>query len=108
MTTQNSSLEALQDIRRIMERSSRFISLSGLSGLSTGICALIGAYFAHSWIVSPDRANYDGYSLKTRLILLALAVLAVALVPPGILHGEGPTRAACRFGITVLKNYSSI
>jgi hypothetical protein len=80
MTTQNSSLEALQDIRRIMERSSRFISLSGLSGLSTGICALIGAYFAHSWIVSPDRANYDGYSLKTRLILLALAVLAVALV----------------------------
>src|SRR5579872_1248578 len=44
------SLETLQDIKRMMERSSRFISLSGLSGVSAGICALIGAYIAHDWI----------------------------------------------------------
>jgi len=30
------SLETLQDIKRMMERSSRFISLSGLSGVSAG------------------------------------------------------------------------
>ena len=36
-----------------MERSSRFISLSGLSGMAAGMCALVGAWFAsqriHCW-----------------------------------------------------------
>ena len=36
-------LKALSDIRSLMERSTRFISLSGLSGVSAGIFALIGA-----------------------------------------------------------------
>jgi hypothetical protein len=35
----NESLETLQDIKRMMERSSRFISLSGLSGVSAGLGA---------------------------------------------------------------------
>lgn len=43
MDTQHQPLEAIQDIKRMMERSSRFISLSGWSGVSAGICALIGA-----------------------------------------------------------------
>ena len=37
----------LEDIKQMMERSSRFISLSGLSGIAAGCCALAGAYFAH-------------------------------------------------------------
>jgi hypothetical protein len=36
-------LEALTEIRSMMERSSRFISLSGLSGVFAGIFALMGA-----------------------------------------------------------------
>ncbi|GEO05696.1 hypothetical protein AAE02nite_33600 [Adhaeribacter aerolatus] len=36
-------LETLTDIRSMMERSSRFISLSGLSGVFAGIFALVGA-----------------------------------------------------------------
>jgi len=35
--------QTLQDIRNLMERSSRFISLSGLSGISAGIFALLAA-----------------------------------------------------------------
>ena len=47
MVEQNQqTLDTLQDIKRMMERSSRFISLSGLSGIAAGICALIGAWFA--------------------------------------------------------------
>jgi len=86
------SLEALQDIKRMMERSSRFISLSGLSGIGAGISALVGAYVAYGWIVdyygsdvkrgaillrgyTPDGAE----ELKWKLIGLAVAVLAVAL-----------------------------
>lgn len=88
----NEPLEALQDIRRMMERSSRFISLSGLSGVSAGVCALIGAYIAHGWIMDyyggPGGGGYVGHhgymhgeaeSLKWKLIGLAIGVLAAAL-----------------------------
>jgi len=44
------SFEALRDIRQMMAKSSRFISLSGLSGVSAGICALAGAWVAHPYI----------------------------------------------------------
>ena len=47
MDSQHQPLETLQDIKRMMERSSRFISLSGWSGISAGICALLGAWVAH-------------------------------------------------------------
>ena len=36
-------LQALADIRQLMQRSSRFLSLSGLGGVSAGLCALLGA-----------------------------------------------------------------
>ncbi|HWB90520.1 MAG TPA: hypothetical protein VG605_01655 [Puia sp.] len=77
------SLETLQDIKRMMERSSRFISLSGLSGVSAGVCALIGAYIAHGWIrdyvdngyTSPTRTSFE-----TQMFGLAIAVLVAALL----------------------------
>lgn len=84
------SLETLQDIKRMMERSSRFISLSGLSGVSAGICAMIGAYIAHGWIRSyegPEAARpapigrgiaWEGFELQ--LFGLAMAVLVAALL----------------------------
>ncbi|MBO9563486.1 MAG: hypothetical protein J7621_11955 [Niastella sp.] len=66
MDSQHQPLETLQDIKRIMERSSRFISLSGWSGISAGICALIGAWAAHmrlgSFVVRYTRGlgEYEG------------------------------------------------
>lgn len=47
MTDQKEHLQAITDIRSMMERSSRCISLSGLSGVFAGIFALIGAYLAY-------------------------------------------------------------
>jgi hypothetical protein len=43
MSTPNDPLKNLADIRSMMERSSKFISLSGLSGIFAGIVALMGA-----------------------------------------------------------------
>lgn len=43
MTTPDEPLEQIQAIHRMMERSSRFISLSGLSGVFAGFFALAGA-----------------------------------------------------------------
>ncbi|GAB4046393.1 hypothetical protein [Spirosoma litoris] len=37
-------LQTLTEIRSLMERSSKFLSLSGLSGVSAGVIALIGAF----------------------------------------------------------------
>ncbi|HTQ63485.1 MAG TPA: hypothetical protein VMI12_01735 [Puia sp.] len=86
MDSPSSSLDTLRDIKKIMERSSRFISLSGLSGLSAGICAVVGGYIAHDWIESYNHNNRAGlrlaessHDLKNKLILLALAVLIAAL-----------------------------
>jgi hypothetical protein len=43
-------LEALGDIRNMMERSSRFISLSGLTGVMAGIFALAGAAMVYWYL----------------------------------------------------------
>lgn len=47
MDKQNEHLETLSEIRSLMERSSRFISLSGLSGVFAGVFALLGALAAY-------------------------------------------------------------
>ncbi|WP_304236882.1 hypothetical protein [Jiulongibacter sediminis] len=42
-----SHLNDLQEIRKMMEKSSRFLSLSGLSGVSAGVVALVAAALAY-------------------------------------------------------------
>jgi hypothetical protein len=66
MNKQNEQLEALTEIRSIMERSSRFISLSGLSGVSAGIFALIGAAVAlyHFHIAGANTKYYEYATLQ--------------------------------------------
>lgn len=91
MSEQNQQSETLQeisDIKRIMERSSRFISLSGLSGIAAGLCALVGAYIAHEMF----KDYYDVYNhgvgytdpnfinLKLKLLIVAAIVLVAALL----------------------------
>jgi len=56
MTEHQQTLDTLKDIRSIMDRSSRFISLSGLSGVAAGICALVGAWFAYG-VIGNGRQN---------------------------------------------------
>ncbi|TWI83555.1 hypothetical protein IQ13_1667 [Lacibacter cauensis] len=57
MTDQNQTLETIKDIRNIMDRSSRFLSLSGLSGVGAGVCALAGAWFANDVIAGSDAGK---------------------------------------------------
>jgi hypothetical protein len=59
MSYNKEPLDDLHDIKQIMERSSRFISLSGWSGISAGICGLTGSFFAHRAL----QGNY--YSVST-------------------------------------------
>ena len=86
MNSQDTSLETLQDIRRMMERSSRFISLSGLSGVSAGVFALAGAFTAHQWLGGYDYSGGSGqydtgafHALIWKLLFLGGAVLVLSL-----------------------------
>jgi len=47
MSDNQKHLEDLQQIRSIMEKSTQFISLSGLSGISAGVFGLLGAVLAY-------------------------------------------------------------
>ncbi|OON69021.1 hypothetical protein [Hymenobacter sp. CRA2] len=55
-------LAQLAEIRSIMERSSRFISLSGLSGVGAGVVALAGAAFGH-WYLNTQFGGKNGVEL---------------------------------------------
>ncbi len=61
MIVQNETLQDIQHIKKMMERSSRFISLSGLSGIAAGVCALTGAMFAYPFVYGkkPMFIDYD-------------------------------------------------
>ncbi len=49
-------LEELATIRTMMERSSKFLSLSGLGGVSAGLTALAGSVAAFFILSRADRA----------------------------------------------------
>jgi len=77
-------LEDLREIREIMQRSSRFISLSGLSGVLAGLYALIGAFIA--WGLLYDFQDYFSREvvvipIRTMLLLIldGLSVLFLSL-----------------------------
>jgi hypothetical protein len=93
MQNNNSTLADLQHIKNMMERSSRFISLSGLSGISAGLCALIGAWVAKpyvfgqkDYIINADaaiaQAMAEDYSiiLNTYLFWIAAATFIAAFI----------------------------
>ncbi|MFB0909021.1 MAG: membrane-associated HD superfamily phosphohydrolase [Spirosomataceae bacterium] len=81
-------LQDLKEIRQMMERSTKFLSLSGLSGISAGVIALIASFIA--WQMQPERVSevvYDGLQYKTllhaeyiwSLVYLGLATVVLAL-----------------------------
>ncbi|MES2574412.1 MAG: hypothetical protein V4572_05690 [Bacteroidota bacterium] len=76
--------EDLSHIRSMMERSSRFISLSGLSGVFAGLSALIGGLYAYQLLKSIGIDYFDGKNklyaadLVFHLFIIAVIVLICA------------------------------
>ena len=73
--------EDLSHIRSMMERSSRFISLSGLSGVFAGISAIIGGIYVFQLFKNNGISYFDGnqkaYNQNLILELLFVAVLVL-------------------------------
>ena len=86
MSKTDTYLNDLAEIRSMMERSSRFISLSGISGVLAGVYALAGAAAAWYLLEREDVGLEHGLlrraaspELRLQLLLIGLAVLVLAL-----------------------------
>jgi hypothetical protein len=85
--TRNNPKEDLQAIREIMERSSRFLSLSGISGIFAGAVGLLGATAAYMILPDLKSRTIEGSAEKVSglmgsslLIYLGINLLLVLLV----------------------------
>jgi hypothetical protein len=103
-----SPLETLTEIRQLMERSSRFISLSGLSGVFAGLYAIVGAFAAYIYLDLSGAGYFSGNdivgnaSLNPKTLLFLAADAAIVLV---LAIGTGiflTTRKARRDGNSIL------
>ena len=83
-------LQDLSEIKNIMNRSTRFMSLSGLSGIMAGVYALIGAFLAKKLL--GNYLNYDytkntinPNNIEIKLIVIAILVALLSIITAYIL-----------------------
>ena len=80
-------LQDLSEIKHLMNKSSRFMSLSGLSGILAGIYALLGAYLGYTIIYRDNVISNDGYRTLVldgkdiiNVVLIAFAVVTLSII----------------------------
>lgn len=86
------ALESVNEIKELMEKSSKFISISGLAAIMAGVYALAGTYIA-TCLVTPDTTLIVALKL---MIMVAILVLAAAAVTAGILSYNKSKKAATK------------
>lgn len=73
----------ITEIRSMMERSSKFLSLSGLAGIMAGIYALAGTYFSYQVLnFNPEELTTDHNGTESslwKIVAVAVVVLVLAL-----------------------------
>ncbi|WP_017730520.1 hypothetical protein [Nafulsella turpanensis] len=86
MKKEQDYIRDLAEIRSMMERSSKFLSLSGWAGIMAGIYGLLGAYVAYEvFQFNPDQIIYstvEADSLSSgflKVMVLAMVVLILAV-----------------------------
>ena len=79
-------LQDIEEIRSLMEKSSKFISLSGLAGIFAGVFALMGSYIALTYLdfnpqslsVDPENNPFQQKQIFS-VVQLALLVFLLAI-----------------------------
>jgi hypothetical protein len=80
MKEEQDYIRDIAQIRAIMERSSKFLSLAGWAGIMAGLYALAGAYIAYEVLnFNPDRIIYNLPQSTGLLKVIALAVVILLL-----------------------------
>src|SRR5690606_16059845 len=81
-------IKDLSEIRTIMERSSRFISLSGLSGVLAGVYALIASFLAYRIVyINASLFSYRKTYILERETLMQLGLIAGVTLAMSIATG---------------------
>jgi hypothetical protein len=76
----NKQAEDIKAIREMMEKSSKFLSLSGLSGVCAGLAATAGATFAYLYLLrDPSLTDYNHTQEILILLADAIAVLFISV-----------------------------
>ena len=85
-------LDDIGEIKHLMNKSSRFMSLSGLSGILAGIYALIGATLVYNIIYKDNPLTKDSYQTLVldetsmlNIFAIAFAVVSVSIITAIIL-----------------------
>ena len=81
-------LSDISEIKNLMDKSSRFISLSGLSGILAGVYSLIGAGLVYK-IIYFDNTTFGNYNdlIITESSLINLFIIAVTVLLLSLLTG---------------------
>lgn len=77
-------LQDISEIKNMMNKSSQFLSLSGLGGIMAGIYALIGAGIAHVLLES-DATNYSVADPKSVITLESTTFKLIVLIALSVL-----------------------
>ncbi|GGF34270.1 hypothetical protein [Echinicola rosea] len=90
---QQKYMDDLREIREMMNKSSKFISLSGMSGIAAGIIALIGAFVAYRLVYSQWSydTGVDEMSMLFRLMWIGGLTL-VGAIAAGVLFTRNTAR----------------
>ena len=80
MKEEKDYINDIAEIRSMMERSSRFLSLSGWAGIMAGLYALAGVYVAYAmWGFNPETLFYSSPVFQN-VVMLAMGVLTISLI----------------------------
>jgi len=81
MKTTENYLAEIKEIRKMMEESSRFLSLSGLSGILIGIYALVGVIIFYLKMNTPQAIeNANSTEIISFLFVMGVSVLLISLI----------------------------
>ncbi len=103
--------QELAEIKSMMERSTRFLSLSGLAGILAGIYAFAGAGIAWYWIYFPSTEYGTGTEtisqadLQFNLLVLALIVLLLAIGTAYLLSQQKSQKKSQQFWTPASKRF---
>jgi hypothetical protein len=112
MNTSDQNEKSLKEIREIMERSATFISLSGASGVISGLLALAGVFYLHSvfgsLFASKDELTavlFDS-SVRTQIYIVFLTIFILSVAAAFILSSLNAKKKGLRIFNGASKNFA--
>ncbi|SIN84408.1 hypothetical protein [Algoriphagus halophilus] len=103
--------QELADIKSMMERSTRFLSLSGISGILAGTYALIASGVAYTWIYYPgvpyglDLSKTQQEGIVNHLLWTAITVLLLSIGTAWVMSQNKSKKKSQKFWTPASKRF---